>query len=70
MGWVERLGDIIIFLTLSLLPLKVSPNPTTQNQPVVAVFKTPEPCSFYNLKKSIKVALRMKVFFDFFKEFI
>jgi len=51
MGWVERLGDIIIFLTLSLLSLKVSPNPTTQNQPVVAVFKPPEPCSFYNLKK-------------------
>jgi len=29
-GWVERFGDKLIFNTLSLLPLKLSPNPTTQ----------------------------------------
>jgi len=30
MGWVERFGENLNFYTLSLLPLKVSPNPTTQ----------------------------------------
>jgi hypothetical protein len=34
MGWVERFGDSIYFCTLSLLPLKLSPSPTTQNQPI------------------------------------
>jgi len=46
MGWVERLGDIIIFLTLSLLPLKVSPNPTTKSNPSSQFLKLQNPALF------------------------
>jgi hypothetical protein len=35
-GWVERFGESL-FSTLSLLPLKLPPNPTDE-QPVLTVF--------------------------------